>query len=285
MVLVCIIRTVSVEEHEVYIIHGNTYRDAKNELYKLYVSDGTFLTPDTGKPIVNLDQIIDIDVVYYELPDTLTIHAIHSRNLEELEWAILQDININAFDCFKQTALLYEAVYGNLEFIDKLLENGAKVDLCGGDKVTPLIKAVRHWNINVVKRLIDAGANIETLDEIGCTPLIIACTNLAIDIVRILIDAKANLNCRLNDNEFPLLIACYKDSYELVDILVTTGADVNLKTKHGKSAIMVAAKQGNLNIVQRLVSAGAVDKIEAEKISKNHGKKEVADYLKDKCKM
>jgi protein phosphatase 1 regulatory subunit 12A len=71
----------------------------------------------------------------------------------------------------KEKQLFKFAKAGNLEEINKLIEEGVEIDTADVKGLTPLILAVKQENIPVVEMLIQRGADINKGDNEGKTPL------------------------------------------------------------------------------------------------------------------
>jgi len=91
------------------------------------------------------------------------------------------------------TALSYSATYGDLASLNILLEYGAKSNVCGQNRWTPLHKAIKYGTVEMVQALLNAKANIEAKTAMGSTPLHIACQRLDKEKVTVLLNAGANV--------------------------------------------------------------------------------------------
>lgn len=67
------------------------------------------------------------------------------------------------------TALHYAAVVGNVEVMELLLNNGAKVNALSPNKTTPLMMATRSGRVEIVELLILHGADVKLKNDLGMT--------------------------------------------------------------------------------------------------------------------
>ena len=122
-----------------------------------------------------------------------------------------------------ETALMYAAVKGSLEWAQRLVRQGAQVRRVAG--WTPLHCAASGPEPGVVGFLLDAGAEVDAVAPDGSTPLMLA--------------------------------ARYGDE-RIVDLLIYRGADPRLKNPHGAAAVDYARVAGRDRLAARLANlAGA----------------------------
>lgn len=78
------------------------------------------------------------------------------------------DIDLQARDSWKQTALHFAAEHGRVELVKMLLEKGAFVNVSNFEEVTPLLKAARHAKGDeLIPLFIENGADVTLRDEYG----------------------------------------------------------------------------------------------------------------------
>ncbi|KAG2220854.1 hypothetical protein INT45_010916 [Circinella minor] len=99
------------------------------------------------------------------------------------------------------SAVAMACAQSNLELLNLLIDNGAKVDLADEDGETALHIAVRTHFTEGVRALITRGhANVNLPEKINAwTPLIIAAIEGCQDIAELLLEAKADKTCKDND--------------------------------------------------------------------------------------
>jgi ankyrin repeat protein len=116
-----------------------------------------------------------------------------------------------------ETALMYAAVKGSLDWAQRLVKQGAQVRRAGG--WTPLHYAASSPEPGVVGFLLDAGADVDAVSPDGSTALMLA--------------------------------ARYGDE-RIIDILLERGADPQLKNPHGAVAADYARVAGRDRLASRL---------------------------------
>ncbi len=123
-----------------------------------------------------------------------------------------------------------------------------------------LIQAVEDNNLIEVERLVVEGANVNLKNNDTNTILMWAVYLGHTEIVEVLIDAGANVNIQtINRGETALIMAVVNGYFDIVELLIVAGTDVNLKTNDGFTALSLADNQGYTEIVELLKTAGAVE--------------------------
>lgn len=73
--------------------------------------------------------------------------------------------NVNQFDFFDQTPLMYAAWYADLNLIELLIQRGANVNLCDSNGVYPLHIAIGRRNDSICDFLLSSGALVNVSDK------------------------------------------------------------------------------------------------------------------------
>lgn len=105
------------------------------------------------------------------------------NDLPEFEGIVLKDIN--QLSLLKNTPLHIACIWGDINCIKTLINNGANINAFGEDNYTPLHEAVEQGHQNVVDLLIKKGADISIKDDDGCTPFELAKTMKHQEIIEI----------------------------------------------------------------------------------------------------
>lgn len=149
------------------------------------------------------------------------------------------------------------------EVIRILLDNGANVDLFGGEHgSTALLAAVSEGLEDVAQLLLNRGANPNikgSYRDGNCGewfeayPLRIVASNGSEELAKLLLEKGAEIN---NDDEVgpALVTACWKGREEMVRLLLDHGAVDNPRDNYGERALVIASRQGHKKIVQALIN-------------------------------
>lgn len=113
------------------------------------------------------------------------------RALEALVAAPTLDVNL--LNPAGESALMLAAIKGQLEWCERLLQRGAKVNQAGW---TPLHYAASGPNPRIVELLLGRGAVLDTRSPNGSTPLMMAARYGSEDAVRMLLERGADATLR-----------------------------------------------------------------------------------------
>lgn len=149
-------------------------------------------------------------------------------------------------------------LYGNLETVTILIENGADVNYRDNPGFTGLIYACRNGHIDIAKTLIENEADINHEDFNGNTAFIIACNNGHSKIIKILIENGANINHENKFGNTGLFLACKNGHIDIVKLLIKKGTNINHKNNNNETAFEKCYNKYNRNIeiLNLLISAG-----------------------------
>ncbi|KAA0714315.1 Ankyrin repeat and SOCS box protein 13 [Triplophysa tibetana] len=186
-----------------------------------------------------------------------------------------------------RSAVHEAAAQGRAVQLQKLIENGASVNIVAVDSITPLHEACIQGHTQCVKLLLDAGAHVDARNIDASTPLCDACAAGSLECVKLLLDHGATVNPPLftfsplheacmggnsqcvqlmidkgalmeaHDCHFgtPLHVACARQHVDCVRVLLNAGANVNAAKLH-ETALHHAAKVRNLELIELLVEFG-----------------------------
>ncbi|KAJ7274632.1 ankyrin repeat-containing domain protein [Mycena rebaudengoi] len=165
--------------------------------------------------------------------------------------------DINAVSYEYGTALQAACGKGRIDFVRRLLDLGADVDLGSplGSGANPLQVASCYGHIEIVRLLLEHNAN----PNVGMALYAAAESEDDLtDIVRLLLEKGADPNRRSPDGDSPLRIACLRHHREIVRLLIEHGVDPN---SWGKGSALSCATWDE-TVVSMLLENGA--KIVAE---------------------
>ena len=123
---------------------------------------------------------------------------------------------------------------------EKLLAEGADINLTNEKGWTPLMVAIMRQRGDFVEKLIEKGADIHQRDKIGKTPLCWAVTQQTFDCFRVLVEHGARINDTDNRNATLLITAFEKLNFRAADALLTLGIDLNVEDNAGRTALSVS---------------------------------------------
>lgn len=150
-------------------------------------------------------------------------------------------------------ALVSAARAGNVELMQRLIDEGADVNAIDGSRESPLIAAATTSD-EAVKLLLEAGADVNVVSTNYQTALIEAIKR-SDNAVEMLIAAGADLNLTPRYGDTPLIVAVYH-SERALELLIAAGADVNQQAPDGTTALIAAARHSD-RAVELLLAAGA----------------------------
>ena len=217
---------------------------------------------------VNINKFIPESLNANGFLDEQLIKAINDSNQEMVKKLLKQGVNpnnIRVVDDVPSTALMIAAKKGNIEIINLLLENGAKINqymsigAAGPFFVSSLFTAVKHNRIEVVKLLIKKGFNVS---ELGFTPLIQAIVLKNIKMARFFLEKGADPNriqyeCCAIAEKTPLMAAISNGLTEVVNLLLSRNVDVNYVNVDKDSALTYAIGAKNFILAVELIKRGA----------------------------
>ncbi|KAJ5758931.1 hypothetical protein N7520_006087 [Penicillium odoratum] len=157
-----------------------------------------------------------------------------------------------------QTPLGTSSAIGHYEVTKLLLISGANIESANARLVTPLYCASFKGHLPVVKLLLDHGANIEAHDINDWTPLHSAVAEGHIDTVKLLLDKGADVSFPNISGIVPLYTAARKGMIAMTRLLCEHGADINVSTQsHQWTPLNAASDLGHVDVVKFLIGNGA----------------------------
>ena len=152
------------------------------------------------------------------------VEAAKNGDIETVKTILAGDASkLNALDEEKYTPLHWACIRGYWEVVRYLVEQGADLNMQGGDGGTPLNWAVHHDNVSIAKLMIDKGAKLNIQNQWGMTEL---------------------------------HTAIWRGNIHVVDYLLDQGSDPMIKTKEGWTAMHYAFRSGHDNVIELLKKKG-----------------------------
>ena len=165
--------------------------------------------------------------------------------------------------CATMTPLTAAAKEGDVATINKLLNEGAKIDEpnSGNWSATPLYWSLTNdCKFEAAELLLKKGANVNSADSFGLAPLHLAvcCENVDLSFIEHLIEKGADVNLKNTSDGWRGLhyaISCGAD--DMARLLIEKGADVNAIADDGTTPLILAAKIDSVFIAKLLLEKGA----------------------------
>src|SRR5436190_13898408 len=175
------------------------------------------------------------------------------------------------------TALMYAALYGNVESVRLLLDRGALVNARNDAGATALMYAVE--DVAATKLLLERGADPNLRSGEGRTALMIAAANAeSFSVVKLLLDKGADAKLSLPDGRGALALAVNSSDPQVLKLLLERGATkplplsaalamgcqecFDIMLQHAQpsdlnAAVRTATIKGNLPMINMLLERGA----------------------------
>ncbi|NUU74447.1 ankyrin repeat domain-containing protein [Paenibacillus xylanilyticus] len=195
--------------------------------------------------------------------DIQLLEAAEQRDTESIEKLIEEGAKINAQDENGRTAAMIATYNNDLASAAMLIEAGADVNVQDNMKNNPFLYAGAEGYLDILKLAIEAGADPAITNRYRGTALIPASEHGYVDVVReLLTQTSVNVN-HVNELGWTALLEAIilndgnARQQETIQLLVDHGADVNISDRDGVSPLSHAKNKGYKEIEEILVRAGA----------------------------
>ncbi|XP_032865049.2 ankyrin repeat and death domain-containing protein 1B isoform X1 [Tyto alba] len=191
------------------------------------------------------------------LPDEREFqYAAKMNNLENMEKLFKKNVNINAVDTLKRTALHFAVARSHISVVDFLLHHKARLDMADQHGLTVIHLAAWTGNLDIMRKLVKAGADQKAKNEEGMNVLHFAAQNNSVKIVDYFIqDLHLNdLNKPDGKGKKPFLLASEKGHVDMINNLIALKLFTFEKDKEGNTALHLAAKNGHSEVVEILLA-------------------------------
>ena len=131
------------------------------------------------------------------------ISAAKRGKYAEVNKLIDEGCNLEIFDLFGMTPLVWSAGKGHIKVANLLINSGVNID--APERMfgkTALMFSIEKDQIKSVNFLIEKGTNVETRDKVGYTALMWATMKNNVDAIKILLKNGANPNAKVNSGKF-----------------------------------------------------------------------------------
>jgi ankyrin repeat protein len=160
------------------------------------------------------------------------------------------------------SALLNAAARGDAAAVERLLREGASVDVRDGQGRTPLLLATHGNHVADARLLVAAGADVNAKDTIEDSPFLYAGAEGRTEILKLTLAAGADLKSTNRYGGTALIPACHHGHVEAVKVLLGTAIDIDHVNNLGWTALLEAVILGDggavyVEIVGLLLAARA----------------------------
>ena len=187
------------------------------------------------------------------------IEATQENDLNSIK-SILKNrtIDIDQYDNFGRTALIYATIYQYTEIVYLLLKNGANPQLEDQDnKKTSLHYSSENGNLEITALLIKFQSTLSPQDDMKQTPLHSALNMGHLDIAKLLIKYGADINNRSKNGVTPLHYCAQFGFNELIKILLHKGAKIDAKDNKLQTPFHYACIHGQIVSAYVLMHEGS----------------------------
>ncbi len=167
-----------------------------------------------------------------------------------LKQALQRGADPNQTDPNGQVALFVALRSESLQAAEALLAHpGIQIDAANANGETPLMMAALRGQIAWVRRLLDRGAKV---NREGWTPLHYAAAGPSVPVIELLLARGAALDARSPNGTTPLMMAARYGTIDAADLLLAKGADPALRNERELQAQDFAAAAGREELASRL---------------------------------
>ena len=192
-------------------------------------------------------------------------------SMEPISQNFLHLCRSSAADIASFTPLHYCAMYGLIEQLKQILDDGYDLNLDADPYGSPLNCAVRYDRIEVIRHLVDRGADpncskITPSLEHGNNSLHWALDEnhvayVSLEIVEILCDAAADIGVNtmggLWHSQMPIHYAARANRLDIMKTLIKYGANIDAVDLEGHTPLAIAVDEGAIHMASYLLEQGA----------------------------
>ncbi|XP_061476541.1 ankyrin repeat and death domain-containing protein 1B isoform X2 [Rhineura floridana] len=190
------------------------------------------------------------------LPDEKEFqHAAKTNNLDTMERLFRKNVNINAVNILKRTALHFAVAGNHISAVDFLLHHKARVNIADKHGLTAIHLAAWSGNLDIMLILIKAGADQKAKNQEGMNVLHFAAQNNNVKIVDYFIQDLHLMDLNKPDEKGrkPFLLGAEMGHAELINELISLNLFTSGKDNEGNTALHLAAKNGHSEVVEVLL--------------------------------
>jgi ankyrin repeat protein len=208
-----------------------TYDDARRGVLRsalgalVVVAQGLFTGAAVADPYRDLFRAIELD------------------DASKIRLLLLRGVSPNSPDPERGPAIVFAARQKSLSAVMALLENPATdVNVLNRDGENALMYAALYGELDLVKRLVARGAEV---NKTGWTPLHYAASNGRLSVVEYLLSQNAYIDAASENGTTPLMMAARENQTAVARLLVNEGADPSLRNDAGLGAAEYLTRAGS----------------------------------------
>ncbi|KAH8424343.1 ankyrin repeat domain-containing protein [Aspergillus melleus] len=188
-------------------------------------------------------------------PDKRLLNYAEDGNLEGVEKALDDNANVDAKTNIGETALHLAARHGYYQLAELLIKRSAKIEARDDDGWVPLYGAAIEGKADVVKLLLEWDADPNAKRPDGWTPLLAALRHNFQEIIDLLLDCdEINVSTVNDEGCSPLMMASEYSSVDVVRSLLEKNADINVRDQDGWAPILTALRYRNEDVITTLLA-------------------------------
>lgn len=178
-------------------------------------------------------------LVFVSLTITATaeeiVEAAKNGDLETVKEILAQDpLKLNALDEEKYTPLHWACMRAHWDVTQYLIEQGAVLNIQGGDGGTPLNWAAHHDNVEIVQLMIRKGAKLNVRNKWGMTELHTAIWRGNIHVVEYLFDQGSDPLIKTNEGWTAMHYAFRSGHDDVIELLENRGISLRVQDNNGR---------------------------------------------------
>jgi len=163
------------------------------------------------------------------------VEAAKSGDLKTVREILTRDpVKVNALDEEKYTPLHWACMRAHWGVARYLIEQGADLNIQGGDGGTPLNWAVHHDQVDIVESMIDQGARLNVQNRWGMTELHTAIWRGNIHVAACLLDRGSDPGIRTKEGWTAMHYAFRSGHDHVIELLKKRGISLNVQDNDGR---------------------------------------------------
>ena len=217
------------------------------------------MSPDIMRCMKSMTAVLSLFLPLAATPQSQEIFdALRKGDIQTAKALIEKSPGVlDARDGNGMTPLHYAAAGANADFIQYLVDKGAKLELQNAGHKTPLHLAAMNDRKEAVAVLLSRGAAIETRDDYLRTALILCARERGQAATgALLIEAGADVNAVDKFGDTALSLAAWRGKRGFVDLLLEKGARTPAGGEKWRAGLSLAASHGLTTLFRRLTDGG-----------------------------